>query len=1064
MGHSMEWIIREFREEDAAKLAKLFNESEEGWPGGFTGGIPYTAERVLDRIRSSNAIIHYVAEMNGQIVGYLELDWHWLGKDSSYISLINVHPSYRRRGIGTNLLKKAILKSIEVGVDRVDLHTWPGNEGAIRLYKKLGFFWVPKTRVYMQNYLPMIVKNPIARDFFEDNLDFLFKAKREVEVKEDDLKIKGRGVYVYEWMRDGSKLKVYVDREAWGICGVEWNGGIIESYLEDDEVIRGLETTVAWRMCNYSNKPLTVTLIPQCDSGVKLVERPKSVIEVKPNDEVVVKGKVLVNISAPKREQDEPALKVKSLTLLDGRLMDLVLGLKSDYPVLVKLISPLSLYPKFKGDLLLDVENNTKRRISSKLNIIIGDEVEVKPTEILVELDKEETKTIPLKLEVKDPRTSKADMTVLSELTIGGKRIENKPYHFTMAIQRPGEVVGYFDEENRRVLIHKGKLLFNFQLRGGVLNVLDKVHDVVVVYHRGESLGPPFWPDELSRTYYDFTLEGDRRYLKLTLRAKLKKYPGVELRKTFEFFGASPLVKVAYELTNNTSRELNLKLETRFYPSPWLTKSIAVPLKDGVLVSQIVLGDFPSSKHDLPVSPKEYSEYWSCYTLRNRIVCGLLWSEENLSEIDFSYYKLPSLKYEVVLKPYSVLRLAPLYVYIGDGSWRDVEESYHELYKGCYKFIKRKMLKLIELKTDPFPLVVCDNYDLTTKLIVSKARGKALKGLVRFAPDEEITVEPSKFEVGVTDKLSELGTLKLTLKTSKLGVYYVNYELSSNMGILKDRIPVIVIGERGEVKVSKTKEEGKEAWIIDNGLYLVKCSPEFGGALYAIIKKGKRVNNLLTSFPKPRSFSWMSEWHGGLKPSFNLDSSALQRERWRADYSSIREWVGVKVWTTVTSEEHREYRGLKVVQHYLTRPFSNVILLLTEIENPTEKYMETNYSYYVFSSPGGKMANHFSVFSEGKWLEWKSSGYEVAYSTSDNGQAIVYNERGALTLISSDEDGFYVGAIVMGLKHGCHLYLYAEQLDYLRPGDTWRIVSYLVLTESKEEAVNYKWLKFLKPI
>ncbi|RLE77523.1 MAG: hypothetical protein DRJ56_02210, partial [Thermoprotei archaeon] len=38
----LKWVVREFIREDAAKLARLLNESEEGWPGGLTGGVPYT--------------------------------------------------------------------------------------------------------------------------------------------------------------------------------------------------------------------------------------------------------------------------------------------------------------------------------------------------------------------------------------------------------------------------------------------------------------------------------------------------------------------------------------------------------------------------------------------------------------------------------------------------------------------------------------------------------------------------------------------------------------------------------------------------------------------------------------------------------------------------------------------------------------------------------------------------------------------------------------------------------------------------------------------------------------
>ena len=41
-----------FQNADAEKLAELFNSFDQGdlWPGGFTGGVPYTAERVLSTL------------------------------------------------------------------------------------------------------------------------------------------------------------------------------------------------------------------------------------------------------------------------------------------------------------------------------------------------------------------------------------------------------------------------------------------------------------------------------------------------------------------------------------------------------------------------------------------------------------------------------------------------------------------------------------------------------------------------------------------------------------------------------------------------------------------------------------------------------------------------------------------------------------------------------------------------------------------------------------------------------------------------------------------------------
>ena len=39
--------VAEFTPADAAAVAAMFNNSEEGWPGGFTGGVLMTAEHVL---------------------------------------------------------------------------------------------------------------------------------------------------------------------------------------------------------------------------------------------------------------------------------------------------------------------------------------------------------------------------------------------------------------------------------------------------------------------------------------------------------------------------------------------------------------------------------------------------------------------------------------------------------------------------------------------------------------------------------------------------------------------------------------------------------------------------------------------------------------------------------------------------------------------------------------------------------------------------------------------------------------------------------------------------------
>jgi ribosomal protein S18 acetylase RimI-like enzyme len=50
-----------------------------------------------------------------------------------------VAASHRRRGIGRALLDQAVEWSLRVGVRKLELHVFPWNQPAIRLYESYGF-------------------------------------------------------------------------------------------------------------------------------------------------------------------------------------------------------------------------------------------------------------------------------------------------------------------------------------------------------------------------------------------------------------------------------------------------------------------------------------------------------------------------------------------------------------------------------------------------------------------------------------------------------------------------------------------------------------------------------------------------------------------------------------------------------------------------------------------------------------------------------------------------------------------------------------------------------------
>jgi len=88
-----------------------------------------------------------VAVLNKQIIGYICLRTI---VDVTHVLNIAVLSKFRRRGVGTLLLKRAIKELKESGLDTrfVTLEVRASNRAAINLYKKFGFEIIGKRKDY----------------------------------------------------------------------------------------------------------------------------------------------------------------------------------------------------------------------------------------------------------------------------------------------------------------------------------------------------------------------------------------------------------------------------------------------------------------------------------------------------------------------------------------------------------------------------------------------------------------------------------------------------------------------------------------------------------------------------------------------------------------------------------------------------------------------------------------------------------------------------------------------------------------------------------------------------
>jgi putative acetyltransferase len=137
-------LVRPARTGDAAALvalAEAVGSEPEGWLISESRWRSVADERrYLKAVRNHPDAAVFVAERDGEIVGRLSIsrDPHPASRHVADLGLM-VAASARREGVGTALLEQAVAWAQATGERKLELHVFPYNEPAIRLYEQFGF-------------------------------------------------------------------------------------------------------------------------------------------------------------------------------------------------------------------------------------------------------------------------------------------------------------------------------------------------------------------------------------------------------------------------------------------------------------------------------------------------------------------------------------------------------------------------------------------------------------------------------------------------------------------------------------------------------------------------------------------------------------------------------------------------------------------------------------------------------------------------------------------------------------------------------------------------------------
>jgi len=1067
--------IVEFRKEDASELADLFNSfDKEGlWPGGFTGGVPYTAERVLDSFPV--AIKHIsilISTHEGKFTGICTLHPHHEDSEAAYIGVLGVHPDYLGKGHGKALILRALQIATQRNFKRVDIDTWAGNLRAVPLYKKCGMFWIPDTSVRMQDYIPGITSFPLAKEFLA-KYNWYLTQKRKLELVPDQIKLREMDVFLYEFSEDGDSLKVWVDRYGRSIVGIDRTMNdeclSIIARLKDHKVIAGVEETLAISIENNTRESVQGSVFLSGFEGLNFTRQPQQSFTVAQGASLELKGRFVVSPEVRVPDIERKQKTIKANLIINGELIPLEVGMRI-LPPLEFRTQPESIVtsPGTEGPIQFNVYNNSTAIFVG--NICLVDERErlsLKKKVVPVEIRPKSYAGFQVEVRIpRDQPTSVIPLRLFGKGKIKGSEIETKTEIINVKCLMPGGIVSYIEEskQGRAVTIESQEIMASVRLRGGELEIAykDSLLGPQKIFRRGGfGVGPPF--GFIRPVDHEYELIERPEGLQLILSRMHQDKPGVKMVRTLTFYSGASLIKDQIKVIN-TSPDVTYKLHARIFGRTFgsIYPRLVVPLDAGILEHETI--GFPVSESDLPTDPNKYTESWASFEdpVQNYYF-GQIWAKDRLFRIqvqDGTYFRP---EYDLgEIRPGESVSTSTFYYVIGKGDWKTVRKRHNSLIKKRLSPKEEPPIRaksLFDIKV--VDTVLLDNSELKTQLIVTNTRNKPATGKLTIAPPEGWTIQPKEIEIQNVTVNNPL-TVSITINpppTAELGTFSGTLDFSAPNQEFRFPLHVCLLSKRTQAstEVTAKEEQDKNIFEVSNGLLQFKTSADFAGCLY-FLGKDSAPNQLSTSFPQIQTKVFLENYSGGIRSlyldeEFNFQKSRTHQESFEAKPIKEGHWKGVQF--TYKTREQEELKGLLGSIAFLTLPVSNIVRVRRRFENPTSASFRFDNCLWISPNVGGVFQDNDVIFPRGdKIFHFKrAEGFAVSTVEPKKGWAVIVNrnKKQSLGVIAGNPDKSTILSLDIG-KTMLELFVISTVL--LLPQETCEFEDFVLLGDDRYESIE----------
>jgi len=1073
---SVKPTIIEFKREDASKLADLFNSfDKEGlWPGGFTGGVPYTAERVLDSFPASvKCISILISTHEDKFTGICSLHPHYEDPEAAYIGVFGAHPDYLGKGHGKALILKAIQIAAQNNLRRVDLDTWAGNLRAVPLYKKSGMFWIPETSVRMQDYIPGIRNFPLAKQFLS-KYDWYSTQKRKLELVPDEIKLEEMDVFRYEFFKDGDNLKVWIDRYGRSIMGIERTMNnerlSIVARLKDHKVIAGVEENLVVSIENNTEKSIQGSVFLSGFEGLNFTKQPQQSFTINRGESLELESRFLVSpeIEVPDIERKQKTIKAN--LIINGELVPLEVGMRILAPLEFR-TQPKSIVtcPGTEGTIQFNIYNNSKNAFIGKICLIDEQErLSLKEHTIPMKIPPKSYAGFKADVEIsRDQTTSVIPLRLFAKGKIKDSEIETKIKTVYVKCLTPGGTVSYVGEtkRGRAIIIENQDVMASVCLRGALLEITHKAgpSGPQKIWARGGfGVGPPF--GFIRPVDHDYELVERPEGLQLVLSRMHQDKPGVKMVRTLTFYFGTSLIKDQIKVINtnpDVTYELNARIFGRAFIGSEYSK-LVLPLDVGILEHETI--GFPVSESDLPTDPNKYAESWVCFEDPVQSYCfGQIWSKDKLFKIrarEGSYF-LPEYKLGEI-KPGESVSTSPFYYVIEKGNWQTIRKRYESLIGKRFSPKETPLIRakpLFDVKVAD--TVLFDNLKLKTQLTAVNTRNKPATGKLTIIPPEGWKIQPKEIEIQkITANKTFATDITITPPSgAELGMFSGTLSFSAPNQEVRFPLHFCLLSKQAQAstEVTTKEEQNKNIFKISNGLLQFKASADFAGCLY-FLGKDSTLNQLGTSFPNIQTKVFLENYSGGIRSfylddEFNFQKSKTHEEAFKAEPIEEGLWKGVQF--TYKTEKQEEMKGILGSVAFLTLPFSNVIKVKRRFENPTSASFKFNNCLWISPNVGGVFQENVVIFPRGdKIFHFKrAEGFAISSVEPEKGWAVVVNrnKKQSLGVIVGNTDRSTILSLDIG-KTMLELFVISRVL--LLPKETCEFEDFILLGDEKHESID----------